>query len=163
MLDVGLEEFANQIKRRRGRMSQADLATLAGVSKSLIERLETKKADAPKTGRYEAIDLATAVGWNPDEALALLDYPPMDDHDREYLAADAPRKRLDRIWPHLTRHQQHALVALVSAMFAEHSPISAPDPAHNHTMTRQGLRLSPGSGEVPHIPTSRADDEPSGG
>jgi len=164
----GLEEFANQIKRRRGRLSQADLSVISGVSKRLIERLESKKGEAPKIGRYEAIDLSSAVNWPPDDALAVLrrgdpdnpKYRPLDEHDRAYLETGAPRRRLDRIWPHLSRGQQRALVGLVAAMFAEHAPEPDRDP---RPTGHPGLRIEPR--EHPPLPGQRDNDveEPSTG
>lgn len=161
MQTMGQAEFADQLKARRGRLAQSKLAILSGVSKSTIERLETKRGDAPKLGRYQAVDLAAALGWDINEALKVLGEDPLSDRERADLESETARRaKLDRLWPYLAPRQQHTLVELIAAMVTEDAPETPPPlepPKRN--VGHRGLKLKPGSGEIP----DPRDNGPSGG
>jgi len=152
MPNMGQAEFADQVRERRGRLAQNKLAVLSGVSKSTIERLETKRGDAPKIGRYQAIDLAAALGWDVDEALGVLGEDPLSDRERAELeSAGTRRAKLDRLWPYLAPRQQHALVELIAAMVTEDAPETPPPTNRPPVGGRRGLELTPGVGEIPGL------------
>lgn len=142
---MSLEDFAEQLRIRRGRLSQAKLAVLSGVSESTIYGLDTKRGDAPQTSRNNVMDLAIAVGWDPDEALALVGYPPMTVADWTYVQTTAVRARLDRLWLRLSTAQRRALVDLMAAMVV----IDPPPPLPIRTEMLPGNEITPGAGEIP--------------
>lgn len=114
---VTVEEFGAQVRQRRGvrRMSRRDLAQRSGVSYGALDKLESPSPPRPR--RSTAIDLATAVHWDVDEALALLDYEPLSDDERAALAGiNSPREQLDRLLDELPPSQVYGLLVLVRSM-----------------------------------------------
>jgi transcriptional regulator with XRE-family HTH domain len=151
---MGQAEFADELKEQRGRLSRAKLAILSGVSESTIERLETKRGDAPKLGRYQAIDLASALGWDINEALKILGEGPLSARERTELESEKARRvKLDRLWLDLTARQQHSLVEMVASMVVEDAPQTPAPGGHRET------RVTPGSGTVPKLPDPRDKGE----
>jgi len=143
---------------RRGGLTQEEIAALAGVDPKTIERLDGvakrgKRGHRPS--RKHAMDLADAVGWDVNEALALLDYDPLTAIEREFLDTTGLRARLDTLWPRLTREQRRALVTLAATVVFKHAPSSTPDP---RPTGHPGLQITPGAGEVP-LPNQRNDND----
>lgn len=156
---MSLEEFAKQLLIRKGRLSQADYAKLSGVGEKTIERLEKlAKYGTPTshTGRRNAMDLAHAVGWDPDEALALLGHEPLTSYEREYLDTTAMQARFDRLWPKLTREQRRAVTNLLATMVFEYAPTADPRPS-NAGSSHHGLVIAPDA-EPPPLPGPRDND-----
>lgn len=159
MICMGLQEFANEIRERRGgRISQVQLAMLSGVSERTIERLEARGGDAPAIKRNTCIDLAAAVNWDPDDALALLGEKPMDKHERAYLETEAVHERLERLWRQLTPEQQQIAVAMIAAMVIAHAP---PPTKPRRARPSKGLKLARGAGTIPVEDAENAEKEDS--
>lgn len=114
---VTAEEFGAQVRQRREvrRLSRRDLAQRSGVSYGALDKLESQ--NPPKPRRVTAIDLAIALDWDVDDALAVLDYEPLSDDERAGLGNfNDLRTQLDRMWDELPLSQQAAIVALVRSI-----------------------------------------------
>lgn len=130
---MSLEEFADEVKARRGRLSQAELARLAGINVRTIERLESLRAAAPFTTRKQAIAIALALNWEPNEALACLGYEALSARERARIGSTTVDDKLDRFWPQLTGAQKEALVNLMATMVVPHAhPPTKPNGKQNN-------------------------------
>jgi len=139
---MGVNEFADRLRRLRERagLTQEQLAAKAGLSYQAIQSYETR-SNPTKPKRLNVIKLARAVRWDPDEALELLGYELLDEDERAQ-PRDEQRDRLDEMWPYLTERQKTALTDLVASIAAQH-------PLPPKAVTNRGLKLKPGSGEIP--------------
>lgn len=141
--DMAVAEFATRLRRLRVKagFTQADLAAEVGLSFQAIQGYEDLK-NPTKPRRPNAIKLARAVRWEDvDAALRMLDYEPLDDDERAQ-PSDPQRERFDELWPYLTDPQRVNLVEFLASMVVRHVPVPK-------GVTNRGIRLTPGSGEVP--------------
>lgn len=146
---VTVEEFGAQVRQRRDarRLSRRDLAQRSGVSYGALDKLESPNPPRPR--RSTAIDLARAIDWDVDEALALLDYKPLTDAERGGLSSvNTPREQLDRLIDELPLTQVAGLLALVRSIVHRQSLPADPDMGEEVVIQP----VTPGSGDTPeHI------------
>lgn len=141
--------FGTELRQRRGRMSRSKLARLSGVSESQIGNLETQGATPT---RWTVIALAGSIpGWEVDDALRLVDEPPLTAGERAELAAlTSPREQLDRLLDDLPASQVYGLLVLVRSVV---NPQALPqvDGDTKDNFERRATQLqdvTPGSGDV---------------
>lgn len=139
---MGVAAFADRLRRLRERaeLTQEQLAAKTGLSYQTIQSYETRN-NPTKPKRPNAIKIARALRWDIDEALGLLGYEPLDEDERAQ-PRDEQWDRLDDLWPYLTEQQRFHLVNLIECMVVK--PAQPPKGVVN-----RGIRLRPGSGEVP--------------
>lgn len=140
--NVTVEDFAARLRELRSLsgLTQAQLAEAMNMSIQAIQSWE----DASKTPRPRSvIKLARALRADVNELLQLLGYEQVD------VTGQTPGSeywsQLEEIWSELTSAQRRAFIALMESIITD----DAPEPASSHHPRRPGMRVRPGSGEVP--------------
>ncbi len=117
--------FGTELQSRRVAkgLSRPELAELSGVSAGAIEKIETfQLKNGP--GRPTVIALAGALNWPTNDALDLMDEPPLAPYEPEPtpMAITQPVDLLGEVvrrWPRLPLALQAAIVALCASMDPE--------------------------------------------
>jgi len=135
---VSAEAFGVEVQRRRLllRMSRAKLARRAGLSPSGLANVEMgsnlggeRRWSEPR--RETVIDVAVALGWDADEALAMAGQETLHLLERERIEAITKagdsRDDLDRLWPSLSGPQRRAIVRVAETMIDPQAQAEAPD------------------------------------
>lgn len=138
---VTAREFGKELRRRRDaqQVKRPALERMSGVSEDTIAKWESK--NPPRSpDRGNVINVVRALDWEPNEALTLLGYRPMDEDERRFIRPPAdPWEDLARMWPRLSGVLQEAIVRLVASVLQPQRPASnienrsdEPDPATRH-------------------------------
>lgn len=98
---------------------------MSGVSWATIGKWESRTNPPKHPERPKVINVARALKWDPDEALALLGYSPMNDDERRFNRPPADAwDELARLWPRLSGSQQQVIVKLVAAILEPQRPVA---------------------------------------
>lgn len=162
---MGAADFRAEVRRRRDakRLSRDALAQLSGVSAALIEKMEMRDPP-PKPRRTTVVDLARALEWDVDEALTLVDYPPLTDTERaELTRINSPRAQLDRLLDELPPQQLVGLLGLVRSMLGLPPPADEPDTEGGNPGDRRRVHVQTveaGSGDILGGQPDRRENHP---
>jgi transcriptional regulator with XRE-family HTH domain len=119
---VDVIEFAKRVRERKDelRLSNATLASRAGVSTSMVAKLLGERPhNMPE--RPTAIGLARALRWNPDEVLGWLGHDSLTDAEHAALteAASSTAQQLKtmlRIWCKLPQADQDIVLEVMMVL-----------------------------------------------
>lgn len=121
-------KFGRELERRRivAKLSKRALAKISGITEGRIRQLETgiqriNRVDVPsRPTPVTVVRLATALGWDVDDALTLagLANDPGTPHNRPTAPAadDALTTQMLGLWRQITPEQREALVQLLHTM-----------------------------------------------
>lgn len=112
-----MERFGIALRRARTRakLSQEQLADLAGLNRTYVNKIETGRIYRPEDENIEK--LAAALGMTPDELLATVEPPLMLREDRGLYAVDLDEDPLLQLYNRMSEPDRRRLVAIADALW----------------------------------------------